>query len=210
MVLPRRTFVPRHFSLFFFTSFSLLLPIWLPFGGLCHPPWICFSLPLFHSLYIHINGDFSSSIFLPLYPDLCSFAVSPPLSVDNLTFPSAKYIVVTGPCIQPRNRFGFVKVERTGENRSSPYKKRQTKKKERREGRRKPWAFLEGSLSFPSVAFVLVILIRFLRSFLGNGPRIKIAFDEILHRAALNYDRRDTTTTTTSHSFVNTIYLAFP
>lgn len=32
---------------------------------------------------------------------------------------------------------------------------------------------------FHAVAFVLVILIRFLRSLVGNGPRIKIAFEGI-------------------------------
>lgn len=55
-------------------------------------------------------------------------------SIDNVTFFGQVYRRAR-PCIQPGNRLGFVKVECTEENRSSPYKKRGGETKERSLGR---------------------------------------------------------------------------
>lgn len=129
------------------------------------------TVPLFFP--IHSSRLTSTDFHLFLSPFRFMLFRCSLFSIDNVTSFGQVYRR-TSPCIQAGNRLGFVKVECTGENRSSPYKKK-GKTKERSSGRSQ-------RARFPPVVFVLVILIRFLRSFLGNGPRIKISFDEIYHR----------------------------
>lgn len=106
-------------------------------------------------------------------------------SIDNVTSFGQVYRR-TSPCIQAGNRLGFVKVECTEENRSSPYKK-----KGKNEGE-KPWALLEGSLSSRRLCTCHPDSIPtfFSRKRTANkNPLWRDISQEMLHRATLTLNK---------------------
>lgn len=126
------------------------------------------SIPKYAFLSTYPLFAFTSTDFLPsrfILPRRFLF------TIDNL--PSlAKYTV-------ERDRVSNQEITLVSSKLNAPEKIEVALIKKKEEKRRIKALGATGGVRLPAVAFVLVILIRFLCSLLGNGQRIKIPFDEI-------------------------------